>query len=343
MYAIELVRTAPPGSSFDDASLPVSLRDTVGARVRALPHGTRQVLGAAALTAKPSLDVLAMALPELDVLDALAPAEANGVVALLRASPSGGSRVAQFSHPLLATAAIDALTSAERRRLHGALAATVDDTIERATHLIASGPTRDEATAAELERATHDALRGGALDTAVTLARAGHEATPANSPLLTRFERCHTWAEHALDAGRLNDARSRADSARQVVRRRPPASRPSPQTCTISGSVALSSRRAASRRRRGSPPRGTPSSAALEVVVDAERRLTLHLWLVRVMIHLDARRGIEVAERVLGPGPENSGDTMRGALLLAVARAFVGDPFDADAAIGARRGRLRER
>ena len=69
-----------------------------------------------------------------------------------------------FSHPLLASAVLEMHTPEERRSVHLAIAAAVDDPDERALHLGRGTDERIEAVAAELERAADRQDARGARD-----------------------------------------------------------------------------------------------------------------------------------------------------------------------------------
>ena len=82
LYAVEIARLVAPGTVSTTPWCRPSLRATLRSRVDALPQATVAVLRAAALLAVPRIDLLAAALPEIDVLAACAAAEVSGIVTI---------------------------------------------------------------------------------------------------------------------------------------------------------------------------------------------------------------------------------------------------------------------
>lgn len=332
LYAVEVLRARPAGAGWDPASLPESLRDSVGARIERLPETTRRILAAAALTATPSVDVLAVAFADLDVLDELAPAEVAGVIEPLRVGRFGRSANVRFTHPVLATAAVDALTGSARRATHLALATAAGNRIERAMHYVESAIPLDASTVVELAEVADDAFRSGSLDVAVTLAGAACTADSGREADPLALQRCRMWLTYAVESGRFteaSDALARLSSLVGAAQRR---THPSPELSEFHEVCAVEEVRLLAHTGNLQAARAA-AERALDSVRDSERRLIVHMCMVRLALHLDITDGVELAERVFGPGPENSGDTVDGALMLAIARAVAGDPFDADKAI----------
>jgi DNA-binding CsgD family transcriptional regulator len=116
-----------------------SLRGAFVPQLTALPSRTRTLLLLAALEGTGDLRILRAAAADERWLDDLAPAEGAPVVHIdLR------SERLTFHHPLLASAAIDASTSGERRRAHAALAGVLVDRPEQcAWHLAEAVATGD--------------------------------------------------------------------------------------------------------------------------------------------------------------------------------------------------------
>ncbi|OBB58232.1 LuxR family transcriptional regulator [Mycobacterium sp. 852013-51886_SCH5428379] len=137
-------------------------------RIQALPDDTRRLLliAAAEPVGDAALFLRAAALLDTPV-DALASAEAAGVIEF-------GPRM-RFRHPLMRSAAYRAADLADRRAVHGALAAATDacDPDRRAWHASNSVAGTDDAVAAELEAsATRAQSRGGIAAAATFLERA---------------------------------------------------------------------------------------------------------------------------------------------------------------------------
>jgi DNA-binding CsgD family transcriptional regulator len=196
----ELVAALSPeqlaGASLLPDPLPVG--DRIEARflevVRRLPADTQTFL--VALAAEPSGEaaVVWRALASLGVgPEAAEPALDPGIVRL-------APRVA-FRHPLVRSAVYGGASSAERRRVHGALAAATDGEVDadrRAWHLAQAAVVPDADTAAALEAASGRArLRGGCEASAALLGRAA-ELSPAGPE---RSRRLLAAAEAYLDSG----------------------------------------------------------------------------------------------------------------------------------------------
>jgi DNA-binding NarL/FixJ family response regulator len=163
-----------PAQANEPLPIPEDLPSLVGLRVAALPEGTRELLLAAALSARADAETLRTLLGRsLD--DDLEPAEREGV-AFLR-----GDRIV-FAHPLHAAAVVDAATAAERRRMHGRLAAVSDELEEQARHIALSVEVRDERAAATAHAAARDALSRGAVTAAAELAELAVELGGPGSP-----------------------------------------------------------------------------------------------------------------------------------------------------------------
>jgi DNA-binding CsgD family transcriptional regulator len=172
----ELTTAQLAGGSFLPDPLPLGrqLEERFLRQVLGLPAETQALLllAAASQSADPGLFRRAAKHLGLDP-DATAPAEDER---LLLTAP----RVA-FRHPLIRSAVYSGATVAERRRMHEALAAASDPTVEvdqRAWHRAMASAGPDEEIASELENAATQARqRGGYAATAAFLERAA-ELTP---------------------------------------------------------------------------------------------------------------------------------------------------------------------
>ncbi len=139
--------------------LPLSgrLQMLFAGRLRALPVATRRLLLLAALDGTGDLATLHAGSPGDTWLDALAPAERNGLVRV----DTAADRLA-LRHPLIGAAVVELATSGQRRRAHALLAALhADDPERRAWHLAEAVVGPHGPTSASLEVAAHRALRKG--------------------------------------------------------------------------------------------------------------------------------------------------------------------------------------
>lgn len=184
------------------APVPERLLDVVAGRIAALPAPTRGALAAAAALSQPTLaTVAAVAGGEAS----LRPAFATDVLEL------NGNRL-RFSHPLLASAAYEALDPLARRSLHARLAAVVPDDGEGAHHLALATHEPDAGVADALERAAGDSLRRGASASAAALCEHARRLTPPGTPG-DRHRRTIQAARHHWTAGDTAAARTLLEAA----------------------------------------------------------------------------------------------------------------------------------
>ena len=173
----------------------VPTRDPGVHRAAALPEATRTLLLLAAAEPAGEPAWFWSAAERLGVgPEATAPAEAVGLIRL-----DGAVR---FDHPLLRAALYRRAPSAQRRLVHAALAAVIDDPAaadHRAWHRAHAGTVPDEAVAVELEQAVALARRRGGAAAAAFLARAV-AATP-DADRRARRALPAAWA--LLEAGRF--------------------------------------------------------------------------------------------------------------------------------------------
>jgi DNA-binding CsgD family transcriptional regulator len=150
------------------------LEETFLRRVRPLPDATRTLLLLTAAEPAGETALVWQAAAQLGVgPEAAGPAEEEG---LLRVN----GRIA-FRQPLIRAAVYAAAPSAERRRVHEALAAVLladGDVDRRAWHRGAAATAPEEAVAAELERASGPATRRGGYAAAAALLTRAAELTP---------------------------------------------------------------------------------------------------------------------------------------------------------------------
>ncbi|WP_433412322.1 ATP-binding protein [Microtetraspora malaysiensis] len=176
------------------AALPLTARleNLFAADLPGLPAPTRAalLLVAAAGTGQPA-DLL-RAVPSLDVVQALAPAEGLGLVRV-----EDGQVL--FRHPLVRSAVYQAASFAERRQAHLSLASALSgEPDRRAWHLAAAATGQDAEVAGALaESADRARARGGYAAAAAALERAA-ELTPASE---LRARRLLSAAQAAMFAG----------------------------------------------------------------------------------------------------------------------------------------------
>ena len=172
-FALEIGRAlAADPDARGDPPIPASLADALGARLAELSPSARRVALLAAAAAQPTMQVLALAAPDVD-LDAAA---AEGVAAGVFVACSDPLR---FEHPLLAAASYAFGTDADRRTGHLALAAVVVAMEQRARHLAVAQASPDADAAEALDLAADAAEQRGAQATSGELREWAAEMTPA--------------------------------------------------------------------------------------------------------------------------------------------------------------------
>ncbi len=213
LYALGILRSLPGRSEparppSDDPLLqpadPVLLGGLLLDRLRTLSEDVRETLVLASAAARPDLTLLATAGGAAATVH-LEAAERVGVV---RIGTDG--RIA-FDHPLLRDAVYSAAPGHERRTAHARLAAAATEPVQRARHLALANPAQDEDVARTLMVAAAAARRRGAPATAAELSALAVARTPADAAD-TRAARRLACAEYACDAGRLDSARSEANT-----------------------------------------------------------------------------------------------------------------------------------
>ena len=199
-YALEIARLLlergiqyAPGT---ELPVPDDLRKLTAQRINRLPTSARDALLLAAIQSAPTTRTADT--------DALAPAEEAGIV---RIDERG--RIA-FVHPLLASSALDVVTTARRRELHRRAAELVVDSEQRARHLALGSTSADGQIAAQLDEAATVASWRGAPEAAAELAELAAQLTPADDPD-GRQGRMMNAARAHFDAGDLDRAGALAD------------------------------------------------------------------------------------------------------------------------------------
>ncbi|MFD8744173.1 AAA family ATPase [Streptomyces sp. NPDC059616] len=176
-------------------------------RIQSLPAETQQLLLIAATEPVGDVSLLRDAAGRLgiDVDAAATQAEASGLMTL-------GAWV-RFRHPLVRSAAYRAVGIEERRRVHGALAESIDATLypeRRVWHLASAATGPDESVAAELEGSAGRAhARGGVAAAAAFLDR----ATQLTPDPVRRGDRALAAARAKYQAGAFDTARELVDAA----------------------------------------------------------------------------------------------------------------------------------
>ena len=171
-YALELARAAlRENASGEELPVPGTLLELAAGRIETLPEATRAALGALAALSQPTLRLAAAYGGE----DVLVPAFAAQVL------EAAGERI-RFTHPLLASAALAAIPTLERRALHSRLAELVEDPEERARHLALAADGPDATVAAALDEAARRARARGAPGVAAGLYEQAQRLTPPDEP-----------------------------------------------------------------------------------------------------------------------------------------------------------------
>ncbi|MGW3415675.1 AAA family ATPase [Streptomyces sp. NPDC000888] len=176
-------------------------------RIQALPAEAQQLLLVAALEPVGDVALLRKAAERLGipVNAAVTQAEASGLMTL-------GTWV-RFRHPLVRSAAYRSVGFEERRRVHQALADSIDVTLDperRVWHLASAAVGPDEAVAAELEGSADRAHRRGGLAAAAAFLHRASELTPDAE---RRGARTLAAAQAKFQAGAYDTARELVDVA----------------------------------------------------------------------------------------------------------------------------------
>ena len=192
----ELVRTGTRPAAGRALRIPESLHELLGDRLARLPPDTVDVLLIVAALARPTLELVEVALGDPDrthVLEVLETAVRAGVVHV------EDSRV-RFAHPLLASICYEQAPMSKRGEIHRALAAAVTDLEERARHLALAAAGPDATVASALDSAAEQAVARGATAAAAELAELAAELTPDDPPLARR-RRLQAATFHRLAGG----------------------------------------------------------------------------------------------------------------------------------------------
>ncbi len=313
---LELVTRADDVVAVGPAPLPERLADAFGGRVDSLPEATRDALLIAAAADDGNLAVLARAGA---ALDALAPAEAAGLVRL------GADRV-DFHHPLVRSAVYVRADPAARRAAHRALAAALPDrdADRRAWHLAAAAVGPDGQAVAALVQA---AVRASARRAHAVAAAAYERGARLSSTDAQRAELLHHGAEEAWLGGAVERAAALAAEVEALV----PDALVAVRAAYLRGQVVA---------RRG-PLRGAlatlaEAAARAEAMGDARLAIDIHCESVSAGFYAaDAHAMGAAADRVssLLDGAPGDRATFLGQSALGMARIWAGRVEEGTAAL----------
>lgn len=293
-FALELARALVESDGQPGPGAPLLVPDALSTlmaqRLERLPSRTRQMLLLAAMTPAPTVQLLARAMDELEVEDALDRARRAHVVELYE------GRI-RFTHPLLAATVESGASATARRAAHARLATLVDTPEQRARHLAFAAAGPDEAVAEALDTAAILARRRGAPEAAAELREQAARLTPPHDGASRRRRRIQA-AEHAFHAGDRTQARAFAEAVLGDEPSRNDRSRALHVLGMLSGQEDAFAEAIAR------------LEEALALCDDPRTRLTIRLDLVHVVYHSsDVRRAFEVlrgsveeAKRLSDPG-----------------------------------------
>ncbi len=204
-YALELARAlAAQGATLgpgQELPVPGTLRELLGARFERLPPPTRRLLLTAALSARPTVELLRARAGQdpVDMLDPSLDAEIVGIE----------GRLITFRHPLYASTLVAEAHPDEVRETHAWLGrAKLEDAEARVRHLALASDGPDPGVADALASAARRAKLRGAPAVAGELADLALERTPAGRASRSALA---LWAADAwFLAGDLGAARRRA-------------------------------------------------------------------------------------------------------------------------------------
>ena len=306
-YALELARALPVDvDPTEPLPIPEGLDELVGARLTALPEGTRSALALVAAIGAAPIDLLAAAGHTEEELE---PALVAHVV----------ERVAgeiRFTHPLLASGLYRGLADGERRATHRLLGQLLHDPIAAARHLALAADRPDAEIAAALDEAATEASVRGTPGVAAELGELARRLSPGEDGE-GRRRRGIVAATALVRAGDVGRARLLAND----ILAEAPTGRPRAEALVLLSSVEARSAR---------PKRAVAlRQDALREAGDAPAlRAAVHQWLAVNLADATlgdrerhARESLELAEKL-------GDDALRaGALaVLAYVRHEAGEP-----------------
>ena len=198
-FALELARALDTDvGPFDPLPVPETLDQLVRERLAGLPGATREALALASALGAPSESLLGRVGISAEVLE---PAVDAHVIERERGT-------IRFTHPLLSSVLYKDLGT-RRRKVHGRIAAVVDDPVLQARHLALATDEPDAAVAEALEAAATAAADRGASAGAAELADGAWRLTPASDADARRLR--------ALAAARAHRAAGEWTRARTIL------------------------------------------------------------------------------------------------------------------------------
>jgi ATP/maltotriose-dependent transcriptional regulator MalT len=201
LFAVELARALAETGARPGPGEPLPVPDTLTAlmqtRIARLSDGARDAL----------LVCASLSSPTTEVVDDVSEAERAGFVTV------DGTRI-RFTHPLLASTVYASASATERRAVHARLAEVVTDSEEQVRHLALAVQGEDEAVAAALEIAAHNANARAAPQVAAELAALACRATPSTD---ARRPRTLALCEYLFRSGDTEEAARRANELLQEL------------------------------------------------------------------------------------------------------------------------------
>lgn len=199
LHVLESGRLIVKGVPLQEALAPRSATELLAAAASRLDPTWREVLCTTALLARADIPTLVTLYGEAAVVAGLSGGERAGLLTI-----SGD--VVALTHPLVATALLDHLSTLELRALHRRCAEVTADPVARGVHLAAAHHGADEAAATQLEHAAEQAVARGAQTLAARLARTAAELTPEGDAQARTRRLLQTadleWGAGAHDAAR---------------------------------------------------------------------------------------------------------------------------------------------
>ncbi|HJQ04467.1 MAG TPA: AAA family ATPase [Nocardioides sp.] len=214
LFVLELARSLRQSAPGVPMSVPTSLSDLIGRRVRALPAEATAVLATMALTTRTDRALLGAVTARSD--EEVDAAVDLGIDAGLVTERDGALA---FTHPLLRLAVTGAAPASLVRAAHRRLADLADDPEERAAHLAQAVSRPDAATAALVEAGAAVARGRAAPDVAVQLGEAALRLTPPTDTADLRRRHVDT-AYHHVAAGSVPTALEHIEAARRLASER---------------------------------------------------------------------------------------------------------------------------